>query len=68
LTHARASLFARYHPDRRRGGLPADPGGPAPDLDAGYEAGRTVTRMKHGYAAGGVGILLFIIGWFMGRR
>jgi hypothetical protein len=44
---------------------------PAEQLPAwlpGYEAGRAVTRMKHGLAAGGVGILLFIIGAFMGRR
>jgi len=27
-----------------------------------------VTRAKHGYAAGGAGILLFILGWVMGRR
>lgn len=44
---------------------------PAEQLPAwlpGYEAGRAATRMKHGLAAGGVGVVLFIIGWFLGRR
>jgi hypothetical protein len=45
--------------------IPADA---LPTWMPGYEAGRTATRMKHGLAAGGVGILLLILGWFMGRR
>ncbi|MEA2930961.1 MAG: hypothetical protein QOG38_3389 [Hyphomicrobiales bacterium] len=45
--------------------IPADA---LPTWMPGYEAGRTATRMKHGLAAGGVGILLFILGWFVGRR
>jgi hypothetical protein len=45
--------------------IPADQ---LPTWMPGYEAGRAATRMKHGYAAGGVGVLLFLIGWFIGRR
>lgn len=45
--------------------IPADQ---LPTWLPGYEAGRAVVRAKHGYAAGGVGILLFVIGFFMGRR
>jgi hypothetical protein len=44
---------------------------PADQLPAwlpGYEAGRAATRMKHGLAAGGIGIVVFIIGLIMGRR
>lgn len=45
--------------------IPADA---LPTWMPGYEAGLMRPRMKHGYAAGGVGILLFVLGWFMGRR
>jgi hypothetical protein len=34
----------------------------------GHEAGLMRPRMKHGYAAGGAGIVMFILGWFLGRR
>ena len=33
----------------------------------GYEAGRAAVRTKHGLAAGGAGIVLFVIGLFMRR-
>jgi hypothetical protein len=43
---------------------------PADSLPAflpGHEAGLTRVRMKHGLASGAVGIILFAIGWFVGR-
>jgi hypothetical protein len=45
--------------------VPADS---LPSFFPGYEAGLTRTRMKHGLAAGAVGIVLFAIGWFVGRK
>jgi hypothetical protein len=39
-----------------------------PSWMPGHEAGLARPRMKHGYLAGGAGILLFVLGWFMGRR
>jgi hypothetical protein len=45
--------------------IPADA---LPTFMPGYEAGLMRPRMKHGYAAGGAGIVLFILGWFLGRR
>jgi hypothetical protein len=44
---------------------------PADSLPAflpGYEAGLTRPRMKHGLAAGAAGVVLFILGWIVGRR
>jgi hypothetical protein len=44
---------------------------PADSLPAffpGYETGLTRVRLKHGLAAGAVGIILLAIGWFVGRR
>jgi hypothetical protein len=44
---------------------------PADSLPAflpGYEAGLTRPRMKHGLAAGAAGVVLFILGWIIGRR
>ena len=44
---------------------------PADSLPAflpGHEAGLMRPRMKHGLAAGATGIVLFVIGWFLGRR
>jgi hypothetical protein len=44
---------------------------PADSLPAfipGHEAGLARPRTKHGLAAGAVGIVLFAIGWFFGRR
>ena len=44
---------------------------PADSLPAffpGHEAGLTRVRLKHGLAAGAAGIILFAVGWFVGRR
>ena len=44
---------------------------PADSLPAflpGHEAGLMRPRMKHGLAAGAAGIVLFALGWFLGRR
>jgi hypothetical protein len=44
---------------------------PADSLPAffpGHEAGLTRIRLKHGLAAGAVGIILLAVGWFVGRR
>jgi hypothetical protein len=43
---------------------------PADSLPAfmpGHEDGMTRIRMKHGMAAGAAGVVLFALGWFMGR-
>jgi len=45
--------------------LPADS---LPSFMPGHEAGLARPRMKHGIAAGAVGVVLCAIGWFMGRR
>ncbi len=45
--------------------LPADH---LPNWMPGFDAGLARPRMKHGLAAGGVGIVLVAIGWFFGRR
>jgi hypothetical protein len=39
-----------------------------PSFLPGYEAGLTRIRMKHGIAAGVAGVVLFLIGWFVGRK
>ena len=39
-----------------------------PSFFPGYEAGLTRVRMKHGLAAGAAGVVLFVIGWFVGRK
>ena len=45
--------------------IPADS---LPTFLPGHEAGLMRPRMKHGLVAGGAGIVLFILGWFLGRR
>jgi hypothetical protein len=45
--------------------VPADS---LPSWMPGHEAGMARIRMKHGFAAGAAGIVLFAIGWFVGRR
>jgi hypothetical protein len=43
---------------------------PADSLPAffpGHEAGLARVRMKHGIASGVVGVVLFAIGWYVGR-
>jgi len=39
-----------------------------PSFFPGYEAGLARVRTKHGIAAGAAGVVLFLIGWFVGRR
>jgi len=34
----------------------------------GHEAGLARPRMKHGIAAGAVGVILLVVGWVLGRR
>jgi hypothetical protein len=45
--------------------LPADS---LPSFMPGHEAGLARPRMKHGLAAGAVGIVLIAVGWFVGRK
>ena len=44
--------------------LPADS---LPAFFPGHEAGLTRIRMKHGIAAGAAGVILLLVGWFVGR-
>ena len=45
--------------------LPADS---LPSFLPGYEAGLLRPRIKHGVASGVVGVMLFVVGWVLGRR
>jgi hypothetical protein len=45
--------------------MPADQ---LPGFFPGHEAGLHRIHLKHGLLAGGAGIVLLAIGWFMGRR
>jgi hypothetical protein len=45
--------------------VPADS---LPSFMPGHEAGLMRPRMKHGLAAGAVGVILFAVGWVLGRR
>ena len=45
--------------------VPADS---LPSFFPGHEAGLARVRTKHGLAAGAVGIVLLLVGWFAGRR
>ena len=44
------------------------PAGSLPAFIPGYEAGGTRIHVKHGIAAAVVGVVLFGIAWFTGRR
>jgi hypothetical protein len=44
--------------------VPADS---LPSFVPGFEPGLARIRLKHGIAAGGVGVVLFVLGWFLGR-
>jgi hypothetical protein len=44
--------------------VPADS---LPSLMPGHEDGLARVRVKHGMASGAAGVILFAIGWFMGR-
>lgn len=45
--------------------MPADS---LPSFMPGHEAGLMRPRIKHGVAAGVVGVMLFVVGWVLGRR
>lgn len=45
--------------------MPADA---LPSFFPGHEAGLARIRMKHGLVSGGVGVVLLIAGWWMGRK
>jgi uncharacterized membrane-anchored protein YitT (DUF2179 family) len=45
--------------------VPADT---LPSFFPGHETGLARIRVKHGLLSGGIGIVLLIISWFMGRR
>jgi hypothetical protein len=44
--------------------MPADS---LPSFFPGHEAGLDRIRLKHGIAAGAAGVVLVLIGWFIGR-
>jgi hypothetical protein len=44
--------------------VPADS---LPSFFPGYEAGLMRVRVKHGIAAGALGLILFVAGWWAGR-
>lgn len=43
------------------------PAGSLPSFMPGYAAGSTAIHMKHAIAAAGAAVILFLIGWFVGR-
>jgi hypothetical protein len=45
--------------------VPADS---LPSFFPGHEVGLARTRMKHGLAAGVLGVILLVVGWVLGRR
>ena len=45
--------------------MPADS---LPGFLPGYEAGLMRPRVKHGVAAGVIGVMLFVVGWVLVRR
>jgi hypothetical protein len=44
------------------------PAGSLPTFVPGYEAGSTHIHLKHATAAVAAAVILFLIGWFAGRR
>jgi hypothetical protein len=44
------------------------PAGSLPTFVPGYEAGSTHIHLKHAIVAAGAAVILFVIGWFAGRR
>jgi len=44
------------------------PAGQLPTFMPGYSAGSPLIHMKHAIAAAAAAVVLFGIGWFMGRR
>jgi len=45
-----------------------EPADSLPAFFPGHEAGLSRIRLKHGLAAGAVGIILLAVGWFVGRK
>jgi hypothetical protein len=45
-------------------GMPADS---LPSFFPGHDPAMTRVRLKHGIASGVVGIVLLVVGWFLGR-
>jgi hypothetical protein len=45
--------------------VPADS---LPSFFPGHETGLTRIRLKHGLLSGGIGVVLILAGWFVGRR
>ena len=45
--------------------VPADS---LPSFFPGHEVGLARTRLKHGLAAGALGVILLVVGWVLGRR
>ena len=43
------------------------PAGSLPSFMPGHADGSTVIHMKHAYAAAGAAVILFLLGWFLGR-
>jgi len=43
------------------------PAGSLPSFMPGYEAGSSYMHMKHGVTAAVAAVVLFLIGWFIGR-
>jgi hypothetical protein len=43
------------------------PANELPSFFPGFDPALTRIRLKHGLAAGGVAMILFLAGWFMGR-
>jgi hypothetical protein len=44
------------------------PANTLPTFMPGYDAANTAIHTKHGIAAAAAAVVLFLIGWFMGRR
>ena len=45
-----------------------EPAHSLPSFFPGHEVGLARPRMKHGLAAGAVGVILLVVGWVLGRR
>jgi hypothetical protein len=43
------------------------PAGSLPDFFPGFETGSSRVLLKHGIAAAAAAILMFVIGWYLGR-
>jgi len=61
-------LPACHHLRDRRRDVFRYAGRPIADLMPGYSAGSSLIHMKHAIAAAVAAVVLFAIGWFMGRR